>query len=88
MIGLINRPRYIKSTQRDSVLYINLYKPQVPNLSLMAANTTLVLVGASTWAIGNHKCHMYTGNLIKKVSINNLFVLSEIGWRIYLFSIL
>lgn len=43
--------------------------PYPPSFSRMAASTIEPAIGASTWALGNHRCRPYRGILTKSANI-------------------
>lgn len=48
---------------------LNRIIPYPPNFNKIAAKTIDPITGASTWALGNHKCPKKIGNLIKKAAL-------------------
>lgn len=44
--------------------------PYPPNLSKMAASTMDPAIGASTWALGNHRCNPYIGILTMNATVH------------------
>lgn len=44
--------------------------PYPPSFSRTAASTIDPAIGASTWALGNHKCSPYRGNLTIKAIVH------------------
>jgi hypothetical protein len=47
--------------------------PYPPSFSRMAARTMELAIGASTWALGNHRCNPYNGIL----TINSIIHASQ-----------
>lgn len=52
--------------------------PYPPNFNRTAAKIIDPSSGASTWALGNHKCIKYIGIFAKKANIINVIILNFI----------
>lgn len=61
--------RYTTSTSPDA-WGITRYRPNDPNLRRMPASAILPATGASTWALGSHRCTLYIGLLTMNASVN------------------
>lgn len=72
MIQLLTLLIFFKHSGRNRI------NPYPPNFNKTAAKTIDPSRGASTWALGNHKCKKYMGILAKKAIINNKIKLNFI----------
>jgi len=69
--------------------------PYPPSFNRIPANKILPNVGASTWALGNHKCKKYKGSFtkngiikVKETIILLLFIINNISKDVKLFLII
>lgn len=59
--------------------------PYLPNLRRILARIIDPATGASTWALGSHRCIVYIGILIRKASViataMNVETFDSMGWQ-------
>jgi len=81
----IRTPKTIPKTQNKNKIVISVKlkntntrsSPAPPNFSRSPAKIILPYVGASTCALGNHKCNTYRGNLTKNPTRKQIAISQE-----------